>query len=65
MNKVMNKHSSSNIIRMFVQSYLVFNNVLKVIVYTSFMERFFFWNSLVGTILNVDIISECSENFQK
>ncbi len=42
--KVINKHSSSNVNITFVQSYLVFNNVLKWldknVIYTSFVEGF-------------------------
>jgi len=36
----MNKRSSSKVNRTFVQSYLVFNNVLKNIIYILFMELF-------------------------
>ncbi len=42
--KVINKHSSSNVNITFVQSYLVFNNVLKWldrnVIYTLFVEGF-------------------------
>lgn len=44
--KVMIKHTSSNINRTFLQSYVVINNVLKMLaqklIYTSFMEHFCF-----------------------
>lgn len=47
--KVLNKRSASNVNRTFVQSYLIFNNVLKLLapkdylydVYTLFMDIFF------------------------
>ncbi len=37
--KVMNKWSSSNMNQIFVQSDLLFNNVLKIIIHTAAMER--------------------------
>ncbi len=40
-----NEYSSSNINSVFVQSHLVYNNILKALAWTHAM---FFWNILVG-----------------
>ncbi len=59
--KVINKHSSSNVNIPFVQSYLVFNNVLKWldgnVIYTLFVEDFLNILIIMG---ETSVVSESS-----
>ncbi len=76
--KIMNKHSLCNINRTLVQSYLVFNNILKKIVMhknlidASFMDTLLFFSEMLLLLVHVTFLkhyyllldSECSENVQ-
>ncbi len=69
--KVMNNHSFSNVNnKMFIQSYLVVNNVLKTLAQKSSLyiihRTFYFWNVLVGPSSKcfLIIVSEHSEYIQ-
>ncbi len=46
--KVMNEHASSNVNTMFIQSYLVFNYILKNISTKIFIQRS--WNILIPVV---------------